>query len=112
MKTLALFAAALLIRLSNAAAKATAADFDELTKEADTDWSAGRYLFPSNVIAGFNADLKATTGSVVYTRETWGKYILDECLKYDECTSTISFQGTYHGSIVISQTRLAALTVT
>jgi hypothetical protein len=51
------------------------------------NWVAGDKLFPTWVIAGYNADYDK------YTNDTWADYILAKCKEFEHCTSTNSFSG-------------------
>jgi hypothetical protein len=51
------------------------------------NWTAGSRLFPSQVIAGYNADYKD------YNADTWAAYILEKAEGFDAATSCESFSG-------------------
>jgi hypothetical protein len=52
------------------------------------NWVAGSYLFPGNLIAGYNADLTE------YNATSWDAHILAACASFPACTSASAFQGT------------------
>lgn len=79
---------------SVAASLAAAANFTTVDLTPPLNWVAGSYLFPVEIIAGYN-DLVAGTN---WTDDTWDAYILAECESYDACTSSITWQGTNSGS--------------
>jgi hypothetical protein len=65
------------------------AEFVSVDLEAPLNWVAGTYLFPVEIIAGYNGIVEGSN----YTAETWGAYVLSECETYTACTSAISYQG-------------------
>lgn len=72
------------------AAAAAALNFTQVALTPPLNWIAGGSLFPSQIIAGYNADLDE------YTAETWSDHILDACKTFDACTSADGFQGTFN----------------
>ncbi|KAJ4417035.1 hypothetical protein N0V82_006389 [Gnomoniopsis sp. IMI 355080] len=77
-----------------AASLATAANFTSVYLEPPLNWVVGSYLWPAELIAGYNAEVATTD----YTDETWDAYILAACESYTACTSSISWQGVNSGS--------------
>lgn len=65
-----------------------AADYVPVPLEKPLEWSAGRRLFPGNVIAGYNA------GYEDYDKDTWAKHVLQQCKTFTACESTLSLSGT------------------
>lgn len=74
------------------AAAAAALNFTQVALTPPLDWIAGGSLFPSQIIAGYNAPLDE------YTAEEWSAHILDACKGYEACTSADGFQATNSGS--------------
>jgi len=70
------------------AGTALSAEFVPVTLEEPLNWLAGSYLFPSQIIAGYNAPVDN------YTAENWTAHILSQCKGYTACTSANTFQGT------------------
>ncbi|KAK1974936.1 hypothetical protein LZ30DRAFT_786648 [Colletotrichum cereale] len=66
--------------------------FVQVPLPAPLNWVAGAPLFPSQLIAGYNADLGD------YTAETWAAYVLDKCKSFSACTSSMTFSGINSGS--------------
>lgn len=62
-------------------------NFTQVPLTAPMSWTAGKSLFPGNVIAGENAEYND------YTAETWSQHVLEVCATYSACTSTLSFSG-------------------
>ncbi|KAI8803279.1 hypothetical protein BJ742DRAFT_506162 [Cladochytrium replicatum] len=56
------------------------------------NWIAGSRLFPSNIIAGYHADLSE------YNEDGYVAYILAQCRTFKDCTSFEIFQGNNSGS--------------
>ncbi|KAF3771366.1 hypothetical protein M406DRAFT_246138 [Cryphonectria parasitica EP155] len=79
---------------STAASFATAENFTSVDLEPPLDWVVGSYLWPTEIIAGYNALVDDTD----WTDATWDAYVLAECETYTACTSSISWQGTNSGS--------------
>lgn len=79
------------------AAAAAALNFTQVALTPPLDWIAGSSLFPSQIIAGYNAPLDE------YTAEKWSAHILDACKSFEACTSADGFQGMF------SITHVAAL---
>lgn len=79
------------------AAAAAALNFTQVALTPPLDWIAGSSLFPSQIIAGYNAPLDE------YTAEEWSAHILDACQSFEACTSADGFQGMF------SITHVAAL---
>lgn len=71
------------------AATAAALNFTQVALTPPLNWIAGNSLFPSQIIAGYNAE------SAEYTAEEWSAYILDACKSYAACTSADGFQGMF-----------------
>lgn len=69
------------------AAAAAALNFTQVALTPPLDWVAGNSLFPSQVIAGYNAPLDE------YTAAEWSAHILEECKGFPACTSAGGFQG-------------------
>lgn len=65
----------------------TSAEFERLSLPDPQDWSAGKRLFPGNVIAGYNADYHK------YDKESWAAHVLEQCKGFEACTSSLSFSG-------------------
>ncbi|KYK55118.1 hypothetical protein DCS_07080 [Drechmeria coniospora] len=61
--------------------------FDRVKLADPQNWVAGISLFPSQIIAGYNAKLDE------YTAQQWADHVLAECKKFRACTSTVSFAG-------------------
>ncbi|KAL8383249.1 hypothetical protein RB595_006819 [Gaeumannomyces hyphopodioides] len=59
---------------------------------APNNWLTTSRLYPSNLIAGYNAAVAA------YDAESWNAHILEKCQSFRDCTSTASWQGTNSGS--------------
>ncbi|KAK1995952.1 hypothetical protein LX36DRAFT_682706 [Colletotrichum falcatum] len=68
------------------------ASFVEVPLPAPLNWVAGRSLFPSQVIASYNAEIGD------YTADTWAAYVLGKCKGFAACTSSMSFSGINSGS--------------
>lgn len=71
------------------AAAAAALNFTQVALTPPLDWIAGGSLFPSQIIAGYNAPLDE------YTAEEWSAHILDACKGFEACTSADGFQGMF-----------------
>jgi hypothetical protein len=71
------------------AAAAAALNFTQVALTPPLNWIAGDYLFPSQIIAGYNADVAE------YTAEEWSAHMLDACKNFRACTSFDGFQGNY-----------------
>lgn len=71
------------------AAAAAALNFTQVALTPPLDWIAGSFLFPSQIIAGYNAPLDE------YTAEEWSVHILDACQSFEACTSADGFQGMF-----------------
>lgn len=69
------------------AATAAALNFTQVALTPPLNWIAGSSLFPSQIIAGYNAELAE------YTAEEWSAYLLDTCKTFSACTSVDGFQG-------------------
>lgn len=69
---------------------ALGAEFVPVPLTAPLNWLAGDYLFPGEIIAGYNDGPVAISN---YTAETWGEYVLAECKTFTACTSAIIYQG-------------------
>lgn len=65
----------------------TAATLTPVNLTAPLSWTAGDYLFPSQIIAGYNAPLSQ------YNAKTWGDHVLSACKGFSACTSVNVFQG-------------------
>lgn len=74
---------------SAAASLAAAANFTQVALDEPLNWVVGTYLWPAELIAGYNALVDGTD----YTDETWDAYVLAACESYTACTSSISWQG-------------------
>lgn len=77
--------------VSLAARTAQAANFTTVDLTPPLNWVVGTYLFPAEIIAGYNAAVDSTD----WTEETWDAHILAACESYTACTSSITWQGTY-----------------
>lgn len=71
------------------AATAAALNFTQVALTPPLDWIAGPSLFPSQIIAGYNAPLDD------YTAADWSAHILDACKSFSACTSADGFQGMF-----------------
>lgn len=71
------------------AAAAAALNFTQVALTPPLDWIAGSSLFPSQIIAGYNAPVDE------YTAEEWSAHILDACKGFEACTSADGFQGMF-----------------
>lgn len=71
------------------AATAAALNFTQVLLTPPLNWIAGTSLFPSQIIAGYNADVSE------YTAEEWSAYMLDACQGFTACTSVDGFQGMF-----------------
>lgn len=69
------------------AATAAALNFTQVALTPPLNWIAGSSLFPSQIIAGYNAELAE------YSAEEWSAYLLDTCKSFSACTSVDGFQG-------------------
>lgn len=65
----------------------TAASFKPVELDEPLNWTADDYLFPGNVIAGYNANLTE------YNATTWGTHVLAACMSFTACTSALAFEG-------------------
>lgn len=74
---------------STAASLAAAANFTSVALEAPLNWVVGTYLWPAEIIAGYNVEVDSSD----YTDATWDSYVLAECETYTACTSSITWQG-------------------
>lgn len=70
---------------------ASAANFTPVALTPPLNWIVGTYLFPTEIIAGYNDAVVGTN----WTQETWDANILAACKTYTACTSSISWQGTH-----------------
>lgn len=68
-------------------AAAAAATFTQVALTPPLNWVSGSYLFPTEIIAGYNAPVDD------YNATAWDSYILSACESYSACTSAIAFQG-------------------
>lgn len=66
---------------------ATAANFTSVYLEPPLNWVVGPYLWPAEIIAGYNAEVTD------YTDDAWDAHILAECETFTACTSSITWQG-------------------
>lgn len=57
---------------------------------APDNWLTGSRLFPANIIASYNAELKDYA-----TADAWNAFVLDKCQSFTACTSTASYQGRF-----------------
>ncbi|OAG07338.1 uncharacterized protein CC84DRAFT_1163546 [Paraphaeosphaeria sporulosa] len=64
-----------------------AASFAPVALTPPLNWVADSYLFPANIIAGYNANLTE------YNATTWGAHVLAACASFTACTSALAFQG-------------------
>ncbi|ROW15870.1 hypothetical protein VPNG_02639 [Cytospora leucostoma] len=78
--------------LTAMAATATATTFTEVSLTPPLNWIAGSYLFPTEIIAGYNAPVDD------YNQTAWDAHILASCESYTACTSAVAYQGTNSGS--------------
>lgn len=74
---------------SMAASVATAANFTTVDLTAPLNWVVGPYLWPTEIIAGYNALVEGSD----WNETSWDAYILAECETYTACTSSITWQG-------------------
>ncbi|KAG8161180.1 hypothetical protein KVR01_009444 [Diaporthe batatas] len=74
------------------AATAAALNLTQVVFTPPLNWLAGSSLFPSQVIAGYHAEVAE------YTAESWSAYMLDACESFTDCTSFDGFQATNSGS--------------
>jgi hypothetical protein len=72
------------------AATAAALNFTQVALTPPLNWIAGNSLFPSQIIAGYNAELAE------YTAEEWSAHMLDACEGFEACTSVDGFQGMFN----------------
>lgn len=75
---------------STAVSFATAANFTSVYLDPPLNWVVGTYLFPTEVIAGYNAAVDGTD----WNDTAWDAHILAECESFSACTSSITWQGT------------------
>jgi hypothetical protein len=73
--------------LNPMAAVTVAATFTQVALTPPLNWVSGTYLFPTEIIAGYNAPVAD------YNATAWDAYILASCESYSACTSAIAFQG-------------------
>lgn len=73
--------------LNPMAAVTVAATFTQVALTPPLNWVSGSYLFPTEIIAGYNAPVAD------YNATAWDAYILASCESYSACTSAIAFQG-------------------
>lgn len=76
---------------SMAASVVSAANFTNVYLTPPLNFIVGSYLWPAEIIAGYNAAVDGTD----WTEETWDAKILAACESYTACTSSISWQGTH-----------------
>ncbi|PVH93594.1 hypothetical protein DM02DRAFT_603748 [Periconia macrospinosa] len=69
-----------------------AASFKPVKLTEPLNWTSGSYLFPGNIIAGYNANLTE------YNAASWGAHVLAACESFTACTSALAFQATNSGS--------------
>ncbi|KAM3464867.1 hypothetical protein MY5147_009421 [Beauveria neobassiana] len=69
-----------------------ATTFQRLPLPDPQDWVAGERLFPSNVIAGYNAKYNE------YNKETWAAYVLKHGEGFEACGSTIAYSAINSGT--------------
>lgn len=81
-----------------AATAANAANFTAVSLTAPLNWVVGPYLWPANIIAGYNDIVDGTD----WTEETWDANILAACETYTDCTSSITWQGTHRSQLLHS----------
>lgn len=72
-----------------AASVANAANFTSVYLTPPLNWIVGPYLWPAEIIAGYNDIVNGTD----WTQETWDAHILAACETYTACTSSITWQG-------------------
>lgn len=77
------------IAASAAASLAAAANFTEVALDAPLNWVVGTYLWPAEIIAGYNDVVDGSN----WTESTWDAYVLAACETYTACTSSITWQG-------------------
>ncbi|PSR81734.1 hypothetical protein BD289DRAFT_372251 [Coniella lustricola] len=82
------------ILASTAASLASAATFAPVALDPPLNWVVGSYLWPAEIIAGYNAEVNSTD----WNETAWDSYILAQCETYTACTSSITWQGTNSGS--------------
>lgn len=80
---------------SAAASLVSAANFTEVTLDAPLNWVVGTYLWPAEIIAGYNDVVDGSN----WTDSTWDAYVLAECETYTACTSSITWQGVFDGPL-------------
>lgn len=66
-----------------------ASEFVNVNLTSPLNWVAGTYLFPAEIIAGYNAAVDDSD----YNATSWAEYILAQCQTYTACTSSLSLQG-------------------
>lgn len=82
------------ILASTAVWLAAAATFAPVALEPPLNWVSGSYLFPGEIIAGYNDDVDS------WTQADWDAHVLAECQTFAACTSSITFQGEFGASFV------------
>ena len=65
------------------------ATFKPVKLSEPLNWIAGPSLFPSQIIAGYNAPLDQ------YDAASWGEHVLSKCKEFSACTSAQVFQGAF-----------------
>ncbi|KAK8051459.1 hypothetical protein PG993_002844 [Apiospora rasikravindrae] len=89
----ALFLAATAAALPVDIALEPRASFARVNLPAPANWMANRSLYPSNIIAAYNAEPAQYASA-----ESWAAYILAKCQGYRDCTSCISYSAINSGS--------------
>ncbi|KAK8128167.1 hypothetical protein PG984_009275 [Apiospora sp. TS-2023a] len=92
LPTLLLAATAAALPVADVALESRAATFARVSLPAPGNWMADKSLYPSNIIAAYNAQ------PAQYSAESWAAYILSKCQGYRDCTSCISYSALNSGS--------------
>jgi hypothetical protein len=61
--------------------------FELVALAAPLNWLAGPSLFPRKMIASYHAELAE------YEATDWADFVLQKCISYSRCRSTLSFSG-------------------
>lgn len=83
--------AAALPAVADAELEPRAASFARVSLPAPANWMADKSLYPSNIIAAYNAEPAQYASA-----ESWAAYILSKCQGYQDCTSCISYSGKFY----------------
>lgn len=91
LPTLLLAATAAALPAADVALVSRATSFARVSLPAPANWMADKSLYPSDIIAAYNAEPAQYASA-----ESWAAYILAKCQGYRDCTSCISYSGKFY----------------